>query len=48
VVNNGNPGLIASEQRIGLDKWQKSLLEVIRTYAGHHGVPVAGLSKDED
>ncbi len=35
--------LIASEQRMGLDKWQRTLLGVIRSYAGQHKVPVTGL-----
>jgi hypothetical protein len=35
--------LIASEQRIGLDKWQTALLGVIQSYAAQHKVPVMGL-----
>ena len=37
--------MIAPEQSIGLESWQKDLLRVIRSYAEAHKVPVKGLGE---
>jgi hypothetical protein len=37
--------LIAPEESIGLEEWQRGLAEVIRAYARSHNVPVKGLAE---